>query len=82
MRGAEKLLRETCVGLHLELFEIPLYKGIKLLPEVVEYVKGFDFELVKKFPAHGSFDSQHDCVFLKKGQKGRIVDTIQQIYNL
>ncbi len=81
LKGAEALLRESCLGLHLELFEIPLYKGIKLLPEVVEFLKGYDFEQVKQFPAHGSFDSQHDCVFLKKGQTGKLIKTIQQIYD-
>jgi FkbM family methyltransferase len=82
LKGAERFLRESCIGLHLELFTLPLYKGIKLLPEVVEYLESYNFELVKKHPAHGSFDSQHDCVFLKKGVKGRIVATIREIYEL
>lgn len=82
LRGAEEFLRGSCIGLHLELFVIPLYKGIKLLPEVMEYLKGLDFELVEKFPAHGSFDSQHDYVFLKKGQKNKVADTIREVYHL
>jgi FkbM family methyltransferase len=82
LRGAEAFLLESCLGLHLELFVLPLYKGIKLLPEVVEYLDGLGFELVKKFPAHGSFDSQHDCVFLKRGQKSRVLDVIRKIYGI
>jgi FkbM family methyltransferase len=82
LKGAETFLMDSCLGLHLELFVIPLYKEIKLLPEVVEYLDGFGFELVKKFQAHGSFDSQHDCIFLKRGQAGKIIDTIREVYNL
>ena len=41
-----------------------------------------EFELAKKFPAHGSFDSQHDCVFLKKQPGNEILDTIKEIYIL
>lgn len=80
--GAQEFLKNNCLGLHLELFTIPLYKGIRLLPEVDDYLAGFGFELVKKFPAHGSFNSQHDCVFLKKQLNNKIVDTIKEIYSL
>jgi len=82
LRGADILLRESCVGLHLELFVLPLYKGIKLLPEVMQYLESLEFELIKKFPAHGSFDSQHDCVFLKRGQNNKVADVIREIYAL
>lgn len=82
LKGGEGFLSESCVGLHLELFVIPLYKGIKLLPKVAEYLNGFGFTLVKKFPAHGTFDSQHDCIFLKRDAVGPVADTIRQIYDL
>lgn len=82
LKGAEKFLSESCLGLHLELFILPLYKGIKLLPEVEAYLDVLGFELVKKLPAHGSFDSQHDCIFLKKGAEGKIAATIREIYNI
>lgn len=82
LRGAERFLRESCLGLHLELFVLPLYKGIKLLPEVVGYLDGLGFELARKSPAHGSFASQHDCVLLKRGCEGKVVDAIRRIYGL
>lgn len=66
LRGAENFLESSCTGLHLELFNIPLYKGIKLMPEVVDYLSGFGFGLIKKLPAHGTFNSQNDCIFIKK----------------
>lgn len=65
LRGAEKFLREDCLGLQLELFSIPLYKGIKLRSEVEALLSEFDFNLVKTFRPHGTFNSQNDCVYLK-----------------
>lgn len=83
--GAEKFLNESCIGLHLELFNIPLYKGIKLLPDVSEFLSDHGFGLIKKMPFHGSFDSQNDCLFLKKNlpaEKKEILDLIKTIYGL
>ena len=82
LNGAEVLLRGSCVGLHLELFTIPLYKGIVLLDEVVDYLLQLDFELLKKFPPHGTFDSQHDCLFIKKSGNPLIVNIIKQTYDI
>lgn len=82
LQGAENLLADSCIGLHLELFTIPLYKGITLLPDVAEYLKKFDFELVKKMPAHGSFESQHDCIFLKRGIKNQMAEEIRRVYEI
>jgi FkbM family methyltransferase len=66
LEGAKHFIEQDCLGLHLELFTIPLYKNIRLLPEVAQYLAEKGFELVKKMPAHGTFDSQHDCIFLRK----------------
>jgi FkbM family methyltransferase len=82
LRGAEAFLRESCLGLHLELFTLPLYRGIRLLPEMVRYLGGLGFERVRQYPAHGSFDSQNDCVFLKPAARGVVADAIREIYAL
>ncbi len=82
LKGGELFLGTSCGGLHLELFTLPLYKGIKLHSEVQAYLNGLDFDLVRQFPAHGSFDSQHDCLFLKRGAHGKIADTIREVYRL
>lgn len=82
LKGAEGVLKNGCYGLHLELFNIPLYEGITLLPKVQEYLKGFGFELVKKMPAHGSFDSQHDCVFLRTDVDNKETRIIKQLYKI
>lgn len=80
LQGAEKFLQTDCVGLHLELFVIPLYKNIKLLGEVKEYLETFGFELVKKFPTHGTFNSQHDCLFIHKDRSPKIKKVIENVY--
>ncbi|AFJ36042.1 hypothetical protein W7S_15395 [Mycobacterium sp. MOTT36Y] len=80
--AAQYLSGGDCMALHLELFKLPLYKGIALRPEVEEIVDGMGFSLVKEYPPHGSFDSQNDCVFLRRGAAGPVVDAIRQAYGL
>jgi len=82
LKGAEQFLRHECVGLQLELFLIPLYMGITLKPDVEAYLKTLDFELVKTYPVTGTFDSQQDCVFLKRGKHAAIKRTIAEVYEL
>jgi FkbM family methyltransferase len=82
LRGAEEFLRDACIGLHLELFVLPLYRGIALLPEVESYLAERGFELVLKFPPHGSFDSQHDCLFIKSESRDPLVDAVREIYGI
>jgi len=81
LRGAERFLREQCIGLHLELFTIPLYKGISLMPEVTDWLSDYGFFLAHKAPAHGTFDSQHDCLFLTRGSSS-VHDAIYTAYGL
>lgn len=82
LKGSETFLKEDCVGLYLELFVYPLYKGIALLPQVKHHLKELGFDLIIKEPAHGTFDSQHNCLFLKRGKKGGIINIIKEIYNV
>jgi FkbM family methyltransferase len=80
--AANYLSGGDCLALHLELFRLPLYEGIALRPEVEELVDGMGFSLVKEYPPHGSFDSQNDCVFMRSGAEGPIVDAIRTAYEL
>ena len=82
LNGSKALLSSSCVGLHLELFVLPLYEGIVLLDEVEEYLLQFGFQLEKKFPAHGTFDSQHDCLFLKDKGDPKLLDVIRNLYKI
>ena len=81
LKGAEGFLLEQCHGLHLELFTVPLYKDISLMPEVSDWLDERGFSLVHKAPAHGTFDSQHDCLFLKRGNSAAHA-AIKRAYNL
>lgn len=85
LKGARDFLATSCIGLHLELFNIPLYKGIKLLPEVTDFLSQQGFELAEKMEFHGSFNSQNDCVFIRKSvpdEKKEIAELIKSIYGL
>ena len=84
LKGAENFLNNSCSGLQLELFNIPLYKGIKLMPEVTGLLKGYGYILVKKMPFHGTFNSQNDCIFIKQEvteNKKPIKDLILRIFS-
>lgn len=84
LSGANRFLKsDHCLGLHLELFNKPMYKGIKLFDEVNSLLEGYGFVLAKKFPPHGTFDSQNDCLFLKKDCKPELIqvyDFIKKVY--
>ena len=82
LQGAQSFLKNDCQGLHLELFVIPLYRGIRLLDEVQELLSDSGFDLVKKFPAHGSFASQHDCLFVKRNSESPVKQAIHSVYGL
>lgn len=82
LKGARGFLGTDCVGLHLELFTVPLYVGIKLQDEVIGMLKDLGFSLVKTFPPHGTFDSQNDCVFLRDDARGAVAEAIRKIYAL
>ena len=43
-------------------------------------LSSYDFELVMKYPPHGTFHSQNDCVFLHMDRGGDIKDGITKIY--
>ena len=40
------------------------------------------FRMIKKFPAHGSFDSQHDCLFLKEDADPALSSLILKTYGI
>lgn len=82
LKGAKSLLAGSCVGLHLELFVLPMYEGIALMDEVSAFLADFGFRMVKKFPAHGTFDSQHDCLFLNENKEPNLCSVIRQVYGI
>lgn len=81
LKGAQNFLREQCQGLHLELFSIPMYKGISLKPDVIEWLSGLGFELVHEATPHGTFDCAQDCLFLKSGDS-RVHQAVRRAHGL
>lgn len=66
LQGAERFLREHCIGVQVEASTIPLLQGAPLLPELDEHLQARGFDRVKTEPPHGTFDSQHDVVYLRR----------------
>ena len=82
LKGSQDLLLGSCIGLHLELFTVPLYEGIVLADGIEAYLSEFGFRMVKKFPIGGSFDSSQDCLFLKDSGDTVILSAIRRVYGL
>jgi len=82
LKGSQSLLSGSCIGLHLELFTLPLYEGIVLLDGVEAFLADFGFRMVKRFPAHGTFDSQHDCLFLIEHRDPALCSVIRKVYGI
>jgi len=82
LEGAGEFLSTSCVGMELELFTIPLYRGIRMLDQVESHLAQFGFGLAKKFKAHGTFDSQHNCVFLHESRNPEIQAVIRDVYQM
>jgi FkbM family methyltransferase len=80
LKGGHRWLKTDAVGLMLETFSIPLYENVAMLPEIQKYLEGMGFTFVKKFESHGTFDSQNDCLFLKKGSNPEIEGIIMDVY--
>lgn len=90
-QGAERQILEgashflsggDCTALHLELFTVPLYEGIALRPEVEDFLDGFGFSLVKEYPPHATFDAASDCVYMRRGATGVVVEAVREAYEL
>jgi FkbM family methyltransferase len=83
LRGAERFLAHDCVGIQLEAFVVPLYAGIACLPEIDAYLDERGFERVWTAPPHGTFDSQHDVLYLRRdAAPSAALDAIRTIYRL
>ena len=82
LKGGKNFLKNDCIGLHLELFTIPLYKDMKLFGDVLNILNPLGFELMKVFPASGSFSSQHDAIFIKRNENSTAMHAIKSLYRI
>jgi len=83
LKGADRFVREHCLGMQLEVFTIPLLEGVALLPELDAYLDSRGFVRVYTAPPHGTFDSQHDAVYLRRDPPpSPALDAIRHVYGL
>ena len=81
--GAQRFLERDCLAIHLEGFVLPLIKGVTLLPDVDKHLDALGFERIWTAPAHGSFDSQHDVLYVRRGvTESKELATIAHVYGL
>lgn len=82
LQGAKGFLKNDCCAVFLETFRLPLYKGIYLYPDIKALLLNHGFILVKKYPPHGSFNSQNDCLFLNKRADADKLAIIRRVYGI
>lgn len=83
IKGAERFVREECIGIQVEAFTIPLYEGIALLPEIDDHLDARGFDRVLTAPPHGTFASQHDVLYLRRNSSpSRALEGIKRVYGL
>lgn len=83
LKGGDRFVREDCLGMQLEAFTIPLLEDVPLLPALDEYLGARGFARVYTAPPHGTFDSQHDVVFLRRDAcPCPALDAICNVYGL
>lgn len=83
LQGAERFLAHDCVGMLLESFVIPLFKGMALLDDLDGHLNARGFERVLTAPAHGTFASQHDVVYLRRdASESPALKAIRGVYGL
>jgi FkbM family methyltransferase len=83
LEGAEGFVGADCMGIQLEAFTIPLLRGIPLLADIDAHLAGRGFDRAWTSPAHGTFDSQHDVLYLRRGASSSpALDAIRGVYGL
>lgn len=84
LEGAERFLERDCLGLDLELFRHPLYRGMKLEEEVKAWLAKRGFRVAGWTGYQNSFASQADYLFLREAprdaEEAELIAAIEAIY--
>ena len=84
LQGAQQFLARDCVGLELELFRYPLYRGMVLEDEVKAWLGERGFRLAGWSGYQASFASQADYLFLRAAprdaEEQALLQTIEAVY--
>jgi len=79
--GARRFLETGCLGVQLEAYTIPLYEGIVLLDGIDEHMDAAGFDRAWTAASHGTFDSQHDVLYLRRDVvQSKTLDAIRSVY--
>jgi FkbM family methyltransferase len=83
LEGGEGFVGTDCIGIQLEAFTIPLLRGIPLLADIDAFLARRGFDRAWTAPAHGTFDSQHDVLYLRhRAPSSPALDAIRAVYGL
>lgn len=83
--GARQYLADECLGVELECFRYPLYKGLETENRVIDLMNELGFEEWGWTGYQNSFLSQADRLFLRKDvaeQDRTIVESIKETYGV
>lgn len=84
LQGAQDFLARDCVGLELELFRYPLYRGMVLEDDVKAWLAERGFRVAGWSGYQASFASQADYLFLRAAprdaEEQALVQTIEAVY--
>jgi hypothetical protein len=85
LKGAENFLKTDCIGLEIEAFRYPMYKGVVIDTEVKKYLEDLGFEQIAWTGYMYSFNAACDYLFVKKNPKNeeekKLIALIRKIYN-
>jgi FkbM family methyltransferase len=83
LEGATGFLANDCIAIQLEAFEIPLLVGVPLLDDCDAYLESRGFDRAYTADPHGTFDSQRDVLYLRRGVgDSAVLDSIRAVYGL
>lgn len=85
LKGAENWLKTDCIGLEIEAFRYPMYKGVVIDTEVKKYLEDLGFEQIGWTGYMYSFNAACDYLFVRKNPRNAeekaMIDLIRHIYS-
>jgi hypothetical protein len=84
LKGAENWLKTDCVGLEIEAFRYPMYKGVVIDTEVKKYLESLGFEQIGWTGYMYSFHAACDYLFVRSkprnAEQEAMIAMIKDIY--
>ena len=84
LEGAENWLKTDCIGLEIEAFRYPMYKGVVIDTDVKKYLEKLGFEQIGWTGYMYSFNAACDYLFVRKhprnSEEKQLIASIKAIY--